>query len=327
MDSDEREGNKDILLLETEPALGAIGLEEKDAAEEVGECEVKLPAREHFDDAIKYYLDEIRKNELLTADQEKELARRISRGDGAARDLMIVSNLRLVVKIAKRFMNRGLPFLDLIEEGNLGLIKAVDRFDVSKGCRFSTYATWWIRQSIDRALINQVRTIRLPVHVSDEISRMFRVNRELEGKLNREPTIREVAHALDVTVQRVRDLMVVLKKTFSMEQPMGEHGDYCLTDVIQDASVVLPTELLENLNAYELISNLFETLSDCEKKILILRFGLNDQVPQTLDTIGRSIGVTRERIRQIEFKALGKLRKMIEAIEVPDQDKNSEILN
>jgi len=217
-------------------------------------------------------------------------------------------------------MNRGLPFLDLIEEGNLGLIKAVERFKLSKECRFSTYATWWIRQSIERALINQVRTIRLPVHIADEITRMFRANRELERKLNREPSIKEVADTLDLTVQRVRDLMVVLKKTFSIEQPMGEYGDYCLTDIIQDTSALLPTELLENLNAYELIYNLIETLSDSEKKVLTLRFGLEDQAPQTLDTIGRSFGVTRERIRQIEAKALGKLRMMIEIADKPSED-------
>ena len=323
MDSDEREKHKDTLLLEVEPALCALDLEEGDEAEEGGEVELKPPVSEHFDDAIKLYLTEIRKHDLLTAVQEKDLALKISRGDRVARDRMIVSNLRLVVKIAKRYMNRGLPFLDLIEEGNVGLIKAVERFKLSKECRFSTYATWWIRQSIERALINQVRTIRLPVHISDQINRMFRESRMLERKLNREPTIKEVADTLGITVQRLRDLMVVLKKTFSIEQPMGEYGDYCLTDTIQDTSAVLPTELLENLNAYELISNLIETLSDSEKKILTLRFGLDDQAPQTLDTIGRSFGVTRERIRQIEAKALGKLRMMIEATDVPGQDLRS----
>lgn len=309
MDSDGREKDN---LVQVEPALGVMGLEKEDAAEEVEAWELKVPVREHFDEAIKLYLNEIRKNELLTADQEKELARKISGGDGTARDRMIVCNLRLVVKIAKRYMNRGLPLLDLIEEGNVGLIKAVERFQVSKECRFSTYATWWIRQSIERALVNQVRTIRLPVHISDQINRMFRESRVLERKLSREPTIKEVAEALDVTVQRVRNLLVMIKKTFSIEQPMGEWGgDFCLTDTIPDTSTVLPTELLENLDSYELISNLLETLPDSEKKILALRFGLGDQDPQTLDTIGRSFGVTRERIRQIEVKALGKLRKMM----------------
>jgi len=318
MESDEGEEHKDTLVLEVDPALSALELPE--GKEAGGVVEIKPPVSEHFDDAIKLYLNEIRKHNLLTAVQEKDLALKIIRGDREARDRMIVCNLRLVVKVAKRYMNRGLPFLDLIEEGNLGLIKAVERFKLSKECRFSTYATWWIRQSIERALINQVRTIRLPVHIADEINRMFRANRKLELKLNREPSIKEVADTLELTVQRVRDLMVVLKKTFSIEQPMGEYGDYCLTDTIQDTSAVLPTELLENLNAYELISNLIETLSDSEKKILTLRFGLDDQAPQTLDTIGRSFGVTRERIRQIEAKALGKLRMKIEEMDVPSED-------
>ena len=318
MESDEGEEHKDTLVLEVDPALSALELPEGKEAEEV--VEIKPPVSEHFDDAIKLYLNEIRKHNLLTAVQEKDLALKIIRGDREARDRMIVCNLRLVVKVAKRYTNRGLPLLDLIEEGNLGLIKAVERFDLSKGCRFSTYATWWIRQSIERALINQVRTIRLPVHISDQINRMFRETRMLERKLNREPTIKEVADTLGITVQRLRDLMVVLKKTFSIEQPMGENGDYCLTDTIQDTSAVLPTELLENLDAYELISNLFEILSDSEKKILTLRFGLDDQAPQTLDTIGRSFGVTRERIRQIEAKALGKLRMKIEEMDVPSED-------
>lgn len=310
MESDEPEEHRDISLLEVDPALEA-----SEEAEEWGDVEAKLPASEHFDDAIKLYLIEIRKHALLDADQEKELALKIGQGDRHARERMILSNLRLVVKIAKRYKNRGMPLLDLIEEGNIGLIKAVERFKLSKECRFSTYATWWIRQSIERAMINQVRTIRLPVHVSDEINRMFRENRVLERKLNREPTAKEVADSLGVTVQRLRELMVVLKKTFSIEQPMGERGDFCLTDTIQDTSTVPPTELLENQNRYELIINLLEFLSETERKILTLRFGLEDKAPQTLDTIGQGFGVTRERIRQIEVKALEKLRVMIRSFE------------
>jgi RNA polymerase primary sigma factor len=247
----------------------------------------------------------------LTADDEKELAAKIDLGDKAARDRMIVSNLRLVVKIAKRYMNRGLPFLDLIEEGNLGLIKAVERFKLSKECRFSTYATWWIRQSIERALVNQSRTIRLPVHVSDDINKMLRVNRELVQKLNREPTLVEVADALGADQQQVRRLMVLLKKTYSIDQPMGDNSDYFLTDTIEDTSMTSPESLMEDVNSYELISKLIETFTDAEKKILTLRFGLGDTEPQTLDTIGQSFGVTRERIRQIEAKALIKLRKLM----------------
>ncbi len=274
---------------------------------------VQTVQTEHFDDAIKLYLREIQKTKLLTADDEKELASRITKGDKAARDRMIESNLRLVVKIAKRYINRGLPLLDLIEEGNMGLIKAVERFKISKECRFSTYATWWIRQSIERALVNQSRTVRLPVHVSDDINKMLRINRELVQKMDREPSVKEVASEMDVNPAYVRKLMVLLKKTFSIERPMGENSDYFLLDTIEDTSTVSPAELLENTNKYDVVSTWFETLSDNEKMILSLRFGLDDKEPQTLDTIGRSFGVTRERIRQIEAKALEKLRTNIEA--------------
>jgi len=317
MPSDENieEGKDAIFDGDQDPdALELEEVEEEDNPHaEVEEEEIKAAVVEHFDDAIKLYLREIQKTKLLTADEEKELAARIDNGDKAARDRMIVSNLRLVVKIAKRYINRGLPFLDLIEEGNMGLIKAVERFKLSKECRFSTYATWWIRQSIERALVNQSRTIRLPVHVSDDINKMLRVTRELVQKMNREPSIKEVADALDVNVTYVRRLMVLLKKTYSIERPMGENNDYFLIDTIEDTSTVSPAVLLEDLNKYELVSKWFDTLSDGEKKILTLRFGLDDKDPQTLDTIGRSFGVTRERIRQIEAKSLEKLRKIVES--------------
>jgi len=283
--------------------------------EEPEEDDSKTFFEGHYDDAIKHYLREIQKTTLLTADEEKELASRIDRGDKAARDKMIESNLRLVVKIAKRYINRGLPFLDLIEEGNLGLIKAVERFKLSKECRFSTYATWWIRQSIERALVNQSRTIRLPVHVSDDINRMLKVTRELVQKLNREPTIKEVSVQMSVNTAYVRRLMVLLKKTYSIERPMGENSDYFLIDTIEDTSTVSPSVLLEDINKFELVSNWLESLSENEKKIISMRFGLYDKDPQTLDIIGRSFGVTRERIRQIEAKSLDKLRKMVEATE------------
>ena len=328
--SDDILEDKDPLFLDAEQDPDGINLEEVEEVdgvdevdevepaevEEVEEEEIKATVVEHFDDAIKLYLREIQKTKLLTAEEEKDLARKIDLGDKAARDRMIVSNLRLVVKIAKRYINRGLPFLDLIEEGNMGLIKAVERFKLSKECRFSTYATWWIRQSIERALVNQSRTIRLPVHVSDDINKMLRVTRELVQKMNREPSIKEVADTLDVNVAYVRRLMVLLKKTYSIERPMGENNDYFLIDTIEDTSTISPAVLLEDLNKYELVTKWFETLSDSEKKILTLRFGLDDKDPQTLDTIGRSFGVTRERIRQIEAKSLEKLRKILEATDI-----------
>ena len=265
----------------------------------------------HSVDAIKLYLKDIQKTTLLTADQEKALARRIDQGDMDARNKMIESNLRLVVKIAKRYMNRGLPFLDLIEEGNLGLIKAVERFKLSKECRFSTYATWWIRQSIERALVNQSRTIRLPVHISDEINKLIKISRELVHELNREPQVKEVAEAMNVDPAYVRRLMVLLKKTYSIEHPMGENNDYSLIDTVEDASAINPLELTEQLNKYRVVIGLINGLNENEKEILALRFGLDDREPQTLDTIGRQFGVTRERIRQIESKSLEKLLSLI----------------
>ncbi|NJC88346.1 MAG: sigma-70 family RNA polymerase sigma factor [Desulfuromonas sp.] len=289
---------------------------------------------DHARDAIKLYLRDIQKTSLLTAEEERELARRIDQGDMSARDRMIESNLRLVVKIAKRYMNRGLPFLDLIEEGNLGLIKAVERFKLSKECRFSTYATWWIRQSIERALVNQSRTIRLPVHVSDDINRLIKVTRNLLHEHNREPQVKEVADAMGVDAAYVRRLMILLKRTYSFEHPMGENNDYSLMDTIEDTSSVNPAELSEWRNKYRPIRELFSTsdkddndplnesetrilnrireaLSDHELMILKRRFGLDDMNQQTLDVIGQSSGVTRERIRQIESKALQKMQQIL----------------
>ena len=239
------------------------------------------------------------------------LAAKKEHGDKAARDNMITSNLRLVVKMARRYINRGLPFLDLIEEGNMGLIKAVDRFKPSKECRISTYATWWIRQSIERALVNQSRVIRLPVHVYDDIGRMLRANRKLVHTLNREPTVKEVAKFLGQEALFVRNLMVLMENTHSLQQPMGEYDDFFLTDVIEDTTTVSPEDLLENIKKFELVTQWIETLSEGERNILTLRFGLNDKKPQTLDCIGRGLGVTRERIRQIEVQALGKLRQVL----------------
>jgi RNA polymerase primary sigma factor len=266
---------------------------------------------DHAHDAIKLYLRDIQKTTLLTAGEERELARRIDLGEVAARDRMIESNLRLVVKIAKRYMNRGLPFLDLIEEGNLGLIKAVERFKLSKECRFSTYATWWIRQSIERALVNQSRTIRLPVHVSDDINRLVKVTRNLLHEHNREPQVKEVADGMGVEVAYVRRLMILLKRTYSFEHPMGENSDYSLIDTIEDTSSVNPSDLAEWLNKYRVVIRHFSTLNANEREILALRIGLDDREPQTLDTIGRHFGVTRERIRQIEAKSLDKLRQLL----------------
>ncbi len=295
-----------------EPDPETLAAEEEELEEEE---EVRVPVEEHFDDAIKLYLRDIQKTKLLTADEEKELAGRIALGEKAARDKMIESNLRLVVKIAKRYINRGLPFLDLIEEGNMGLIKAVERFKLSKECRFSTYATWWIRQSIERALVNQSRTIRLPVHVSDDINKMLKVTREQMQKMNREPSVKEVAAAMDSNPAYVRRLMVLLKKTYSIERPMGENNDYFLIDTIEDSNNVSPEELIDNKYKFEMVEKWLGEFDQKERDILKLRYGLEDAESQTLDMIGRNYNVTRERIRQIEAKTKDKLTKLAETAE------------
>ncbi|MBL0224863.1 MAG: RNA polymerase sigma factor RpoD/SigA [Geobacteraceae bacterium] len=286
--------------------------DDDEAGDASAEAELPLTELEHFDDAIKIYLRDIQRTPLLNAESERELAQKVEQGDKTARNRMIESNLRLVVKIAKRYINRGLPFLDLIEEGNLGLIKAVERFSLAKECRFSTYATWWIRQSIERSLVNQSRTIRLPVHVSDDISRMLRTVRGLSQDLSREPGVDEIAGVMNVKPAYVRRLMTLLRRTCSMETPIGDGNDYFLIDTIEDNSIVSPSVLLENVNHFETISRHLDRLSETEQKILTLRFGLNDSEPQTLEAIGLLFGVTRERIRQIEVKALEKLRKSAE---------------
>jgi len=270
-------------------------------------------------DAIKLYLQEIQKSQLLTAEDERELAGLIEQGDAAARERMIESNLRLVVKIAKRYINRGLPFLDLIEEGNIGLIKAVEKFKVSKGCRFSTYATWWIRQSIERSIVNQSRTIRLPVHVADDINTLVKVSRELVQRLKRDPDIEEIAAALGTDINHVRRLMILVKKTYSMEHPLGEGNDYSLIDTIEDKKLVDSANKIEDLDRFTHVMNWMEDLNENEREVLALRFGLEDRDPQTLDTIGKKFGVTRERIRQIEAKSLAKLRKSMETC-LSDED-------
>jgi len=264
------------------------------------------------EDAIKSYMRDIRKSKLLTAEDEKTLADQVALGNAAARNRMIESNLRLVVKIAKRYSNRGLPFLDLIEEGNMGLIKAVERFKTDKGCRFSTYATWWIRQSIERALVNQSRTIRLPVHVAEQVSKMFKVTKELLHYKSEEPSTQEIAELMGVEQADVERLQQLIRKTYSIEHPLGEEGNYTLMDTIEDPYTPGPAELLENIDKYEYVQKWLKSLKKKEAEILQYRFGLNDCEPETLDTIGRRYGVTRERIRQIEAKSLDKLRKIMQ---------------
>lgn len=266
----------------------------------------------HPTSSMGLYLRDIRRTRLLTPREEIELALRIEKNDDRARRRMIESNLRLVVKIAKRYSNRGLTFMDLIEEGNVGLIKAVERFKASKGCRFSTYATWWIRQSIERAITNQVRTIRLPVHVSDDIDRLRRVTEELQRSRRRTPTDEELAEETGFTLAYIERLGSIRRKILSIDQALDVDGDFTLQDKLEDPRVEDPVDALLGEKLGDLLRAKFPILNAREKRILSLRFGLEDDEPMTLEQIGREFGVTRERIRQIQVEALGKLRAAIE---------------
>jgi len=277
-----------------------------------GEDQEEKSAASHTSSAMGLYLKDIRKTRLLKPEEEIELALRIEKGDEGARARMIECNLRLVVKIAKRYVNRGLLFMDLIEEGNVGLIRAVERFKASKGCRFSTYATWWIRQSIERALTNQVRTIRLPVHVSDDIDRVTRVTENLSRTLRRPPIEDEIAQETGFTLAYVHRLQSIRRKILSIDQALDVDGDFTLQDKLEDPSVEDPVEKIQSERIQAYIRKRLAVLSDREKRILTLRFGLSDDDPLTLEKIGKEFGVTRERIRQIQVEALDKLRTVIQ---------------
>ncbi len=279
--------------------------------EEKGGAESREAARRLAPSAIALYLSEIRRTNLLTPEEEIDLARRVEQGDEGARARMIESNLRLVVKIAKRYSHRGLALLDLIEEGNLGLIRAVERFRADKGCRFSTYATWWIRQSIDRALVNQANAVRLPVHISDDIARLFRVASHLRAVEGQEPDLDRLAREMDVRPGHVRRLLSFARRSFSLDQPLGEDGDYSLQDTLEDTDTPDPADRVLADDRLRLLAEWLRRLSDRERKILQLRYGLGgDEEPKTLEEIGRHYGVTRERVRQIEVGALRKLRRL-----------------
>ncbi|MBR3772230.1 MAG: RNA polymerase sigma factor RpoD [Clostridium sp.] len=260
------------------------------------------------DDPVKLYLKEIGNYPLLSIQEEIELAKRIEHGDEGAKKILAESNLRLVVSIAKRYVGRGLSFLDLIQEGNLGLIKAVDKFDYSKGYKFSTYATWWIRQAITRSIADQSRTIRIPVHMSEVINKTYRVSRNLLQELGREPTETELADALNLPIEKVREILKVSSDPISLDTPIGEEDDSHLGDFIKDESIVGPEEAAAYSVLQDQISKLLDTLTEREQRVLILRFGLKDGRTRTLEEVGKEFNVTRERIRQIEAKALRKLR-------------------
>ena len=280
-----------------------------DAEEEVEkDIDLSLPEGINIDDPVRMYLKEIGKVPLLSAEEETELAKRMEEGDEQAKKKLAEANLRLVVSIAKRYVGRGMLFLDLIQEGNLGLIKAVEKFDYNKGYKFSTYATWWIRQAITRAIADQARTIRIPVHMVETINKLIRISRQLIQELGREPTAEELAQEMLMPVDKVREIMKIAQEPVSLETPIGEEEDSHLGDFIPDDDIPAPADAAAYTLLQEQLKDVLNTLTDREKKVLRLRFGLDDGRARTLEEVGREFKVTRERIRQIEAKALRKLR-------------------
>ncbi len=275
--------------------------------EEDTNIDLSVPDSVNVEDPVRMYLREIGKIKLLTAEEEIELAQRIEAGDEYAKQRLAEANLRLVVSIAKKFVGRGMLFLDLIQEGNLGLMKAVEKFDYRKGFKFSTYATWWIRQAISRAIADQARTIRIPVHMVETINKLVRVSRQLLQELGHDPTPEEIAERMELPVERVREIMKISQEPVSLETPIGEEEDSHLGDFIQDDNMPVPADAAEQTMLKEQLMEVLGTLTEREQKVLMLRFGLNDGKDHTLEEVGREFNVTRERIRQIEAKALRKL--------------------
>ena len=270
--------------------------------------DLSVPKGVTVDDPVRMYLKEIGKISLLTADEEVEIAKRMEAGDELAKKELAEANLRLVVSIAKRYVGRGMSFLDLIQEGNLGLMKAVDKFDYTKGFKFSTYATWWIRQAITRAIADQARTIRIPVHMVETINKLVRVQRQLVQDLGRDPLPEEIAAEMNLDVERVREIQKIAQEPVSLETPIGEEEDSHLGDFIPDDEILSPQDAATFTLLKEQLNSVLETLTEREKKVLTLRFGLDDGRARTLEEVGKEFDVTRERIRQIEAKALRKLR-------------------
>lgn len=284
-----------------------IDLEEEEEID-VEHLDLSVPEGVSLEDPVRMYLKEIGKIPLLSMEDEIDLAKSMELGDKEARKRLAESNLRLVVSIAKRYVGRGMQFLDLIQEGNLGLIKAVEKFDYTKGYKFSTYATWWIRQAITRAIADQARTIRIPVHMVETINRLVRTSRQLLQELGREPTMEEIAAKVELPVERVSEIMKMAQEPVSLETPIGEEEDSHLGDFIQDDNVMVPQDAAAFTLLHEQLMEVLLTLTEREQKVLRLRFGLDDGRPRTLEEVGRQFNVTRERIRQIEAKALRKLR-------------------
>ena len=281
---------------------------DEEKGEEETDIDLSIPEGISIDDPVRMYLKEIGRVPLLSADEEIALAKRMEAGDEEAQKELAEANLRLVVSIAKRYVGRGMLFLDLIQEGNLGLIKAVEKFDYNKGYKFSTYATWWIRQAITRAIADQARTIRIPVHMVETINKLIRVSRQLLQQLGREPSPEEIAEAMEISVERVREIMKIAQEPVSLETPLGEEEDSHLGDFIEDQDAPAPAEAASFMLLKEQLEEVLDTLTEREERVLRLRFGLDDGRARTLEEVGQNFGVTRERIRQIEAKALRKLR-------------------
>ena len=280
----------------------------KEEEVDIENIDISAPDGVSVEDPVRMYLKEVGKVPLLSAEEEIELARRMEKGDESAKNRLAEANLRLVVSIAKRYVGRGMLFLDLIQEGNLGLIKAVEKFDYRKGYKFSTYATWWIRQGITRAISDQARTIRIPVHMVETINKLIRVSRQLLQELGREPSPEEIAEAMNTPVEKVREILKISQEPVSLETPIGEEEDSHLGDFIQDDNVPVPADAAAFTLLKEQLAEVLDTLTEREQKVLRLRFGLDDGRARTLEEVGREFNVTRERIRQIEAKALRKLR-------------------
>ena len=298
-------GNDEELILDDDADIEKMDDEEEI---ELDKIDLSVPEGVSIEDPVRMYLKEIGKVSLLTADEEIELAKRMEQGDEEAKKRLAEANLRLVVSIAKRYVGRGMLFLDLIQEGNLGLIKAVEKFDYRKGYKFSTYATWWIRQAITRAIADQARTIRIPVHMVETINKLIRVSRQLLQELGREPTPEEIAEEMKMPVDRVREILKISQEPVSLETPIGEEEDSHLGDFIQDDNVPVPADAAAFTLLKEQLIEVLGTLTEREQKVLRLRFGLDDGRARTLEEVGKEFNVTRERIRQIEAKALRKLR-------------------
>lgn len=304
--------NIDVLRIGNDDDLDAdiddLILAEEEEEVDMEKIDLSVPDGISIEDPVRMYLKEIGKVPLLSAEEEIDLAKRMAEGDESAKKRLAEANLRLVVSIAKRYVGRGMLFLDLIQEGNLGLIKAVEKFDYQKGFKFSTYATWWIRQAITRAIADQARTIRIPVHMVETINKLIRVSRQLLQELGREPLPEEIAKELDMPVDRVREILKISQEPVSLETPIGEEEDSHLGDFIQDDNVPVPAEAAAATLLKEQLNEVLDTLTDREQKVLRLRFGMNDGRARTLEEVGKEFDVTRERIRQIEAKALRKLR-------------------